>query len=129
MKLCIQVNHVFTCGGCIRAFPASISYWWTTPQAIAAEEERTPSPLPPLPPDNIPHILTPLERRLLYDYVVEVHMNALLLVQSYWMNDDACFITHTPAWWFTLRQKHSTRHSKNGWDFNSCVTHSCTVHV
>jgi U11/U12 small nuclear ribonucleoprotein SNRNP48 len=41
-------------------------------QAIAAEEERTPSPLPPLPPDNIPHILTPLERRLLYDYVVEV---------------------------------------------------------
>ena len=41
-------------------------------QALAVEDGRPSSPLPPLPMECVPHILTPQERRLLYDYVVEV---------------------------------------------------------
>lgn len=41
---------------------------------MAAEEGHPSSPLPPLPMDCVPSILSPQERRLLYDYVVEVYI-------------------------------------------------------
>ena len=46
-------------------------------QAMAVEDGRPSSPLPPLPMECVPHILTPQEQSLLYDYVVEVCMNSI----------------------------------------------------
>ena len=59
---------------CILYHSAYKSWTCLHTQALATEEEGPSSPLPPLPVECVPHILSSQERRLLYDYVVEVHI-------------------------------------------------------
>ena len=49
-------------------------------QGIAAERDSRPSsPLPPLSMDSVSYILNTTERRILYDYVVEVYITMLCI--------------------------------------------------